>query len=176
MLEKVAVCLQHNLCRQCQSGDAVIDMWVQNATARKAAALRELKKWVLTPKSDTRNQFIARIAANLSQVTSGNWDALELMEPGKISRLQLWRSYGVVALRRIFKAGVPVLVFWAFQQTSLAFKGGDAEYVRLGACSYAVLTLIMPYDQPFGAKTTALKEVMQSLAGIGSLLGKHKKE
>ena len=44
MLKKAAVCLQYDLRRQCQSGDAIIDMWVQDAIARKAAALRELKK------------------------------------------------------------------------------------------------------------------------------------
>ena len=166
MLKKAAVCLQYDLRRQCQSGDAIIDMWVQDAIARKAAALRELKKWVLIPKSDTRNQFIARIAAGLSQMTSGNWDASEQKDPEKISRLQWWRSHAETALRTVFMASLPGLLWWALQQTSLALKEVPAEYVTIGIYIWAAATLIMAYDPHFGLKATALKEVVQSLPGL----------
>jgi hypothetical protein len=176
MIEEAASCIQYGLCRQCQSGDNNLDVWVQDIMTRKAAALRELKKWVLTPKADTRGQFIARVAASFSQIVSGNWDALEQIEPRKLSHLQLWRTRMGAALGALFMSGLPVLLLWVFQQTSVAFKGVLAEYATLGAYIWAVLTLFMAYDPLFGPKAAALKEVVQSLPVLGPLLGRDKRE
>jgi hypothetical protein len=127
------------------------------------------------PKADTRSHFITRIAASLSQVASGNWDALNEVEPERVSRIQMWRSYTVAALRALYLASVPAGVWWALQQASLAPKGASAEYVTVGIFIWAVLTLIMAYDPLFGPKAAALREVVQSLPILGSLLGKDKK-
>jgi hypothetical protein len=175
MLEEAATCIQNGLSRQYWSGDGIIDLWLQDTATRQAASLRELKKWVLIPKSDTRNQFIVRIVAGLSQITSGNWDALEQRDPEKISRLQWWRSHAVAALRALYQGGLPVLGLWAFQQTSLAFKGEYATYVTAAVFLWAMWVLITTYDPFLAAKITTFKEVVQSLPSLGSLLGKDKK-
>jgi hypothetical protein len=148
MLEDAAICIQHGFRRQCQSGDDTVDRWVQDITERQAAGLRELKKWVLTPKSDTRNQFIARIGASLSQITSGNWDAFEQREAEKISRLQWWRSHVIATLRALYQGGLPMVGLWAFQQTSLAFKGDYATYATAAVFLWAMWVFITTYD-PF---------------------------
>jgi hypothetical protein len=175
MLEEAATCIQNGLSRQYWSGDGIIDLWLRDTATRQAASLRELKKWVLIPKPDTRNQFIVRIVAGLSQITSGNWDALEQRDPEKISRLQWWCSHATTASRAVFMAILPGLLWWALQQTSLALRGVPAEYVTVGIYIWAALTLIMACDPLFGLKATAFKEVVQSLPGLGSLLGKDKK-
>jgi hypothetical protein len=139
--------------------------------------LSRLVNQVVTPKSDTRNQFIARIAAGLSQITSGNWDALEQRDPEKISRLQWWRSHAETVLRTVFLASLPGLLWWALQQASLAPKKVPVAITSVFYfwCFWAAMTFLIAYDPHFWLKATALKEIVQSLPGLGSLLGKDKK-
>jgi hypothetical protein len=80
----------------------------------------------------------------------------------------------------VFRGGPPILAFLAFQQTSFVPKGVLAEsiigLIMAIICLYALVTFIMACDPLIGAKATAMKEMMQSLPTIASLLGKDKKE
>jgi hypothetical protein len=78
-LEIIASCLQHNLPCRLQS-DGATDDWLQKMTTQMAAALRDLKKWVLMPKPDTRRQFITRVAETFVHAATGEWDALARSE------------------------------------------------------------------------------------------------
>jgi hypothetical protein len=80
-LERVAQCLEYSLPLHLNGRDALTDRWLREQTAGRAAAVRDLKRWVCLPRADTRQRFIDRISADLTRAVRGDWDGLEWMEP-----------------------------------------------------------------------------------------------
>jgi|GEM_PF-6248293 len=80
-LERVAQCLEHSLPLHLNGRDALTDGWMREQTAGRAAAVRELKRWVCLPKADTRQRFVDRISQDLIRAVRGDWDGLEWMPP-----------------------------------------------------------------------------------------------
>jgi hypothetical protein len=80
-LERVAQCLEHSLPLHLSGRDELTDQWLREQTAGRAAAMRELKRWVCLPKADTRRQFVDRISGDLTRAVRGDWDGLEWMPP-----------------------------------------------------------------------------------------------
>lgn len=80
-LERAARCLERNLPYRLRGQDADTDRWLRQKAAGQAAALRRLKRWVLVPRPDTREHFIARVSQDLVRTTVGDWDGLECGPP-----------------------------------------------------------------------------------------------
>lgn len=80
-LERVAQCLEYSLPLHLNGRDALTDRWLREQTAGRAAAVRDLKRWVCLPRADTRQQFIDRVSADLTRAVRGDWDGLEWMQP-----------------------------------------------------------------------------------------------
>ncbi|HEV3048930.1 MAG TPA: hypothetical protein VGX50_01395 [Longimicrobium sp.] len=132
-LERAARCLQHNLPYRLRGQDVETDRWLREKGAGQAAALRALKRWVLVPRSDTRERFIERISQDLVRTTVGDWDGLECAEPAaaRMSRT-----------RRAAKLLVPIAVIGLF--VVLAQVPGDqipflGKLAPLAPTSLAVL-------------------------------------
>jgi hypothetical protein len=51
-------------------------------------------------------------------------------------------------LRALYQGGLPMVGLWAFQQTSLAFKGDYATYATAAVFLWAMWVFITTYD-PF---------------------------
>jgi hypothetical protein len=79
-LEVAARCLERSLPSRLSGEDAATDHWLRRRAAGQAAALRGLKRWVLVPKSDTREHFVQRVSDDLVRTTVGDWDGLECVE------------------------------------------------------------------------------------------------
>ena len=80
-LERIAQCLERSLPLHLNGRDALTDRWLREQTAGRAAAVRELKRWVCLPKADTRERFVERISQDLTRAVRGDWDGLEWMPP-----------------------------------------------------------------------------------------------
>jgi hypothetical protein len=80
-LERVAQCLERYLPLHLRGRDALTDGWLREQTAGRAAAVRDLKRWVCLPKADTRQRFVDRVTDDLARAVRGDWDGLEWMEP-----------------------------------------------------------------------------------------------
>lgn len=163
-LERIAVTIEHYLYRKLPSGDVATDTWYREMVKQVAATFREQKKWILSPKPDTRDQFIRCLADSLVCVASGNWDGLERTEPQKFSVPKLWRSRVVILLRTLLIGSAPLSVLWVVQQTPLALKEPTSQYVAIGGLIWAMLTLIAALDPLFRDKIIALKDVVQLLS------------
>jgi hypothetical protein len=162
-LEEIARCVQYNLPRQLRSGDAGTDSWFKETTKQIAAALREQKKLILTPKPDSRDQFIAELSTNLIQATSGNWDGLKKVKPEKFSFTQIWHGRLSEFLRALFSAGLPLLILWGIQQTSLAFQGNMLDTIKVLVITGGIMRLLIALDPISMEKTSALKDIIQLL-------------
>jgi hypothetical protein len=80
-LERVAQCVERYLPLHLRGRDALTDRWLAEQTAGRAAAVRDLKRWVCLPKADTRQCFVDRITHDLTRAVRGDWDGLEWMDP-----------------------------------------------------------------------------------------------
>ena len=75
-LEAAASTVEVDLPTQLQTGNAADDKWFENMTSQSAAALRNLKRWVLMPKLDTRDRFTEQVCSILVSALRGDWDNL----------------------------------------------------------------------------------------------------
>ncbi len=140
VLERIAKYVEYNLPRRLRSGDIATDTWIKDTMKQVASALRKKKKWVLTPKKDTRDYFIQSIASTLICFVEGNWDALERVEQAKLTSHQLRNKitgFLLKALRTALIAMLPLVGFLLFQQTSFALTGTSLS---------TALTLIIIYE------------------------------
>jgi hypothetical protein len=163
-LEEISICVERALPRQLRSGDDLTDIWLSEKAAQFAAALRDKKKWVLTPKLDTRDAFIRCMRHYLIIAAVHDWDSLERITPEQLSRPRAWQSRATTALRTLVVAGMPLAGLWLIQQTSFLLAGTIAEYATAGALLWAMLALITTLDPQFQTKIAAIKDVSSLLA------------
>jgi hypothetical protein len=152
LLERAARCLERYVPRQLHCGDSVTDYWLKETFRLAAAALREKKTWVLTPKTDTYDYFTRSIASTLIHAVNNNWDALErvkaeeLMRQQKLARSQLWHFRLVVLVRVAFAAILPVMGFIILQLTPFAITGATRNYVIVGLFIWVGLSILALLD------------------------------
>jgi hypothetical protein len=147
-LEAAAASIEVGLPRRLRSGDPASDLWLQQRATGMAASLRELKRWVATPREDTREILLQRIRADLLQVALGNWDALQESDSRHIS---LRARAGLVA-RDLVVAVLPLCAVLGFSRFLFWWKPALAEtHVLTGllfACAvwliYRVIVVLDP--------------------------------
>ena len=172
-IEKAAKCIETFLPRNLRSGDIITDTWLRETSMLVAAALREKKMWILTPKKDTYDNFVKSIASTITCIVIGNWDALEKMEKEKFlelekaSRSKRWRLRMIRLFRTVFVAIIPLVIVLILQWTSLALSGTFREYTIIGTIVWAALTLISTIDSNFGIKISAIKDIASLFPSSG---------
>lgn len=171
-LEKLATCIERVLPSRMYSGNAATDQWLAETAEEIAAGVRALSKWVMTPKPDTREQLVARLALNLGYVARGDWDGFQRVKPERLSRPDLIRTRGANLLRATALASIPILLLLAVKRLGLAPDGTVLTYLTVGGYVWAALTLLSGLDPAYGAKLTAMKDI----TGLLPLPGKGKSE
>lgn len=161
-LEKASKCIEIYFPRNLLSGDFVTDKWTRETTEQVAAAIRDKKKWVITPKIDTNEYFIKSIAFILICIINGNWDELERKEVKKASvpRLRTLITIVILKLLRIFLLiGLPIAGFWVFQQLPLQIPDIVRGYIYAGLFLWELLTIIVLIDPNLNTKISAMKDI-----------------
>jgi hypothetical protein len=162
-LEKIAKCVQRDLYRRLKSGDPATDAWFEGVTRQIAAAFRAKKKWLLTPRADTRAELIESLSKSLAAVASANWDAMEKIEPTTVPIRWLWSQRIVESLRTILVAGVPLAVLWIVQLSPLALSDPIQDGAVIAGVIWALPNVITVFDPSFRERIDILKEVMDLL-------------
>lgn len=175
LLEGAARCLERYVPRQLRGRDIVTDYWLQETFQLAAAALREKKTWVLTPKKDTYKYFIGSIAHALKYAIEDNWDSLErvemeeLIKRQKLARSQMWRFRLVALLKAAFVAILPVIGFILLQLTPLAIAGATRTYVIVGLFIWVGLSALTLLDSDLEKKLG----MMNSIKSLFSFSGQN---
>ncbi len=163
-VEEAATCLEHYLPRKLRSGDPITDVWFNETMQQAATALREKKRWLLTPKQDTTFHLLETLTTTLICVLEGNWDNLERMKPEDLvhdlSRIRLWRARLLTGAKALVIALFPLIIFLIIQLTPLAFTGSVREYVTIGVFIWMALSFIAALDPTFNLKISAVKDLM----------------
>lgn len=100
-----------------RSSDIAMYDWLTERARQWAAALSDLKKWVITPMPDTREHLTRRLASQCAYFVAGTWDGLERKEPEKVSRRRVGRALIAETARICLAAGVPVLALVLIQRS-----------------------------------------------------------
>jgi hypothetical protein len=127
-LESAARCIEHDLPRALRSGDATTDEWFRTTMSRASAALRAKKKWLLSPRPDTRDHFASAIAQTLLHLAEGDWDALEQTDPERLPRLEAVGNWAATWPKALLFAALPALGIWALRSHFPTYL--PEEYVK----------------------------------------------
>jgi hypothetical protein len=166
-LEQVSYCLEHYIPKLLKSGDAQTDQWTRQMTREAAFAMRDLKKWVILPRSDTKSQLTIRVTDAFICVAAGNWDDLGRTNYQSASISEVWHTRIISAIRVIIVSGLPWLVLLILQRTPLALTDPVETYVKIGALVWTLLSFIAALDPLFSTKISALKDITSLLPTAG---------
>lgn len=170
-LEKAAVALAR-IPRGLYCGDARSDTWLLEEFQKKAAYLRYMKIWVLTPMADTRDFFMNCIARELTYAADGTWDALAKAQDEKVLAGYFrprvsgdWRSLLPSLLRRgyyLVTGLIPLGGLLVLQQTTFAIEKSMADYLTAGATVWAVVRVLLTIDPKFVETFDAIRKIRES--------------
>jgi hypothetical protein len=124
-----------------------------------AVALREKKKWVLTPMEDTYDNLITKMTSTLINIVNGNWDALERGEQEKVTPQNLILFFLLKFLKISFIAVFPLVFLIIFQLTPFAVTGTIRDYAFIVVLLWLGLTILISFDSGLGAKISFLKDL-----------------
>jgi hypothetical protein len=130
-------------------------LWNKAAYQRRAAAIRELKKWIILPKKDTRPHFTDKLEAIVGLVSSGNWDGLPAADPG--TGIPWWKTV-LSVMRSLAITLAPLLVVY-LPKWNRWLLDEDVIYIR-SAWIWAILSLLFILDPRFGDKVSAIKDIL----------------
>jgi hypothetical protein len=162
-MEMAATYLEDEIPRRLRSKDIITDDWFRRSMQQAAAALREKKKWILTPKEDSINHLINAITLTLTYIADGNWDALERREPEQISRpayMHLFFSRLLSMLKTLFIGVFPIVgLTLIFQLTPITLPDTTRNIAFFAAFLWFGLTILINMDSQISTKLLLMKDV-----------------
>lgn len=156
-LENIAVLFGNQHRRAFKSGDLETDYWFGKNSIEIAAGIRSLKKWILTPMENTREEFLKKITAYLVLSCRGEWSYFDKCMPEKGSRIPFLPRI-ITILRVTLIASLPFLFYLIIQRTDLAFTQPLSDYSKVGSIAWAALTVLWSMDPMFSQKISAMKD------------------
>jgi hypothetical protein len=162
-LEIVADRMEQDIPRQLRSGDAATDEWMRKTARQIAAALRAKKKWLLTPKADTRQHFVRAMARNLVHAAMGDWDSFEKAELQ--APMLSWPARVANLAATLLKSAFPLLALLVIQRVYPAFNALVGDYALSGAILWFVVSLLASLDPQYKDKLAGAGEALKLLSG-----------
>jgi hypothetical protein len=160
-LEAVANMIQRELPAQCTSGDAVFNIWVQQKASRAAAFIREMKKWVIVPREDTREFFTQQLAKLAVCLAGGDWDGIPTAETSVQSRRTRWLAGAFGTIRTVVASVLPVAVLGLMNKYRIPLPDDVKSYAYFGAVIWLAVGFIGLLDPLYAAKFETVKSAFQ---------------
>jgi hypothetical protein len=152
--------------KQIEGNDPNTSYWIKETTRLIAIALREKKKWIITPKSDTNVHFKIYITNTFLCIINDNWDALERAEGATSMVSQSPHPilmFLLSLLKLVFLMGLPIAIFLVFQQAPFVIPDTVRGYIIIGLFLWELLTLLVVFDPNVNAKISAIKDLTNLL-------------
>ncbi|MBI5953695.1 MAG: hypothetical protein HY865_18735 [Chloroflexi bacterium] len=156
-LDEIGSATSKDLPKTLQTAHTATNIWTSQTYEQIAASFYSLQKWVITPKKDTREFLISRIAKDLTLTALGNWDQLEKNEPSKVSRTQRIHQIANI-FRTLLIAVLPLSVLYVIQ-ISIDLQGDLLNYSKIGGFIWAVVTLLNLLDPSLNKKIVLIKDL-----------------
>jgi hypothetical protein len=154
-----------------QSADRDLQGWRMQQASRISAALSDKEKWLMTPKTDTRDALFVSLGTSMITLLSGNWDKLEMIvDPvgeGRTAQVTPRRTLDIVvnsgrtALIAVFPLALFLLADFAGILADVDPR--THGYIKIGLFTWAALTVLFRLDPLLKEKIATLKEAAQML-------------
>jgi len=165
-LEEAARIVEKDFPDTLRSADFSTDALLKTRFDQIAAALREKKLWIATPKSDTRERLRDWLAHTLESAIEGDWDSLELAErAGRPSRSL--REVAISSVRGVFTALGPVAIYWAAKRWDLLPHEDWTQYLGVGVVVWAIFAILFAMDPQLGERIEAFQKLTSIVPGFG---------
>jgi len=171
-LESAANAVEGDLPAQLMTGHLADDRWLKEMTLKRASALRNLKRWVLMPKVDTRDRFVEQVSNILVYVLRGDWDSMPMAEPDPVSATDRWSLRLAGLLRIVITGFLPAIALWFALRIKLLLPGPTMDYLAGAALVWALVVTISSLDPVYSAKVEAFKHLFQLGTSIKSEVAK----
>jgi hypothetical protein len=142
--------------------DAILLRLYIDKTRRMASGLRETKFWTLIPKSDTREQFLARITSDYICAVTGEWDKFASGEPQSPIRLNGRILHIANCLRQLFAILLPPVSCWIFHMIKPKIE--IPSYIIAPAIMWTSGGLLYLIDPNLNQKLTVIKDISQLIS------------
>jgi hypothetical protein len=162
-IDRLAFHIENILPRRLCSGDGATNAWLKTTMKQIAAALRDKKKWILTPQEHTRDNFLNEMAYMLIFFVQGNWDALDRKELEGMTTRGIWHTFVDLLLKMVkflLSAIFPLALFFALQQTPFAFTGALYNGAIFFLILYEFVILASALNPDFGARISTIKDII----------------
>jgi hypothetical protein len=154
--EDAAKCLE-TISKKFSTGDRFSTGWNRLEYLRRAAGIREFKKWVLMPKTDTRYNLDRELRGIIQLVALGDWDGLPQADLPSNAPVPWWRRLSEI-IRSLLIAALPVVVVTFFGQMFLPNEILK-NYATGAAWLWALISLLVVLDPRLGEKLSAFKDL-----------------
>jgi hypothetical protein len=116
---------------------------------------------------DTRSKLLENLARMFVAILAGEWDSLEVSESLRITRAQTFRSGAQIA-RAALTGLLPIGLFVLARRSGMIeIASPVADYIAGGLLLWAALSLVMAIDPTLTEKTSAMKDVLSIIPGLG---------
>lgn len=159
-LEETATCMEKHLAELLRSRDRRTDTWIEDSAEQIATGIRELIKWVFSPKNDTVEQLTRTVTNYFVYAARGDWDSFDRIAIEKLSRPELLRTKLKSTGRALLLAAIPILVLSVVKRINLIQEPINS-YLTVGAYIWAAITLLSQTDPSYSTKLTAIKDISQ---------------
>ena len=121
----------------------------------------------MTPMADTRTKLLQNLAEMYVAILAGEWDRLDVSEGLTVTRAQTLRS-GVQIARSAFTGLLPIGLFVLARRFGIIeIASPVADYIAGGLLLWAALSVVLAVDPTLTEKTSAMKDVLSIIPGLG---------
>jgi hypothetical protein len=129
--------------------------------------LYDKQRWLMTPMPDTRTKLLENLARMLVSILAGAWDQLEVSEGSSLTRPQSFR-FGIQIAKAAFIGLLPIGLFVLAQRSGIiTIASPVSDYIAGGLLLWAALSVVMALDPTLTEKTSAMKDVLSIIPGLG---------
>jgi hypothetical protein len=170
-LDQIVDLFQFYLLRE-SADTSDISLWKKRMRTQYCNAVRELKKWALVPKPDTRQFLAAEVSKMLVHVSLGEWDSvkrLAQLDPEEIVVQPSPLSRAADLLNTLVIGFLPLAALAVYQYLMPRYlfihsnKPGVPPYLAGAALLWGVLTVLARMDSNLSAKVGLFKDATQLL-------------
>jgi tetratricopeptide (TPR) repeat protein len=164
-LETIAQTLEHYLPLSIGRGDLTTRAWVRTRAAGMAAAMRDLKQWILTPREETWADLSDLLQGQLKYVGTATWDQLPWRDPGPAASRE--RRLRIVSFSKLaVVTALPGLTLWGYNLTPYAVEHPSPDWaVLVLGVIWPLVTILVKLDPDFYDKLSAVRGTTEGLKG-----------
>ena len=154
-LEFAANAIENHLPKQLKIQDGETKLWFRQRCREIAYALREKKKWVLTPKPDTSEYFIQSLTDFVIHFMYNEWDSLERMAVPEIPLKDKFFRQTWTILRALVVGFLPLTVLYWLQERQIIPANTNLIGITI---AWAIVNLLW-IDPSTKDKMSAMKDL-----------------